>query len=104
MRRVVIALGLLSSLLSGCAFVQLNDGAGSVALSTPEAVGGCRKLASTSVSVVPRFGIVERSQEAMGAELDILARNEAAQTGGNTVVAASPMLDGRRRYDIYRCN
>jgi hypothetical protein len=32
-----------------------------------------------------------------------LARNEAALMGGDTVVAESPVKDGRQLFGVYRC-
>lgn len=100
--------GLLAALLlPACAELSLttplSDAALAVTLAAPEQVSHCQKLGTVGASVLPRIGIVERSQESQGADLDRLARSEAARLGGDAVVAASPLLDGRRSYQVYRC-
>ena len=50
-----------------------------------------------------RVGGFERKPGKVAAELETLARNEAATMGGNAVVAASTVKDGRQTFGVYHC-
>ena len=64
----------------------------------------CEKLGKTTVSLLDKVVGVDRSAEKVRGELETLARNSAADIGGDTVVAASEITDGKQAYDVYRCH
>lgn len=94
---------LLLILLAGCAFVRLTPEGMDVAVATEQEVSGCDRLAQTTVRVADRV-VFRRSEPRVRQELEILARNTAAERGGDTVVAVSPVNDGQRDYGIYQCD
>lgn len=99
----IIALGLIGLLLQACAWVKLTpEGEKARVLSAAE-VSSCRKLGKTTVSVKGDIGGLERLPERVQAELDILARNSAADLGGDTVVPAGEPKDGKQVFEVYRC-
>jgi hypothetical protein len=50
-----------------------------------------------------KITFIKRSNRAQKAELEKLAKNEAAKMGGNAVVADTEIVDGRQTYVIYKC-
>ncbi len=99
-----IAAGLLAlGIVGGCTWVQPEDGAEEVRLVEKRHVEGCQRLGSTTTEVRDRVAAVQRRPGKVEEELDTLAKNSAAEAGGDTLVATSDVRDGRRTYDIYRC-
>ena len=99
-----IALMLTSVLLlSACSWVQPLPGAYGVALLDANDVKQCKKLGSTTTSVLSRVGIYDRNTAAMKKDLILLARNEAVNMRGDTIVAISPVVEGRMEFAIYKC-
>lgn len=99
----IVALGLTGLLLQGCAWVKLTpEGEKARVLSAAE-VSGCQKLGKTTVSVKGDIAGMKRLPERVQSELEILARNSAADLDGDTVVPVGQPEDGRQVFDIYRC-
>jgi hypothetical protein len=99
----VIAYTLLGMLLQACAWVTLTpEGEKARVLSAGE-VTGCKKLGKTTVSVKGDIAGMERLPDRVKAELEILARNSAADLGGDTVVPVGQPEDGRQVFEVYRC-
>jgi len=90
--------------LSACSWVSLTPQGRSVQVARPGDVGDCRRIGEVTAKVVDEVAFVKRSREKQARELETLARNEAAETGGNTIVAAGDIEDGRRRFTVYRCD
>lgn len=94
---------LLPLALAGCAWVQLTEEAESVRVASADRVADCRRIGETTVSVRDRIAAVQRSPGKVADELERLARNEAAELGGDRVVALGPVRDGRRSYAVFDC-
>lgn len=90
-------------LVSGCAFVKLNPQAEDVLVLKPYQVRECEQLRRSTSQVLDKIWFVNRNQEKMAEELATLARNTAAELGGNAVVADSPIEQGRQRFIVYNC-
>lgn len=88
--------------LSGCTWVDLTDQGQNVAILPVEEVQECIHVGDITVSVVDKV-ILSRSAEKVATELQTLARNAAAERAADSIVATSPVQDGTRDYDIYRC-
>ena len=113
--RVSIFLSLIS--IGGaslcCQIVKLDQGAGEVrVLANRDSIasheqgtiaGSCRELGKTKVQVLSKLGFFARSPEKVARELDVLARNAAADLGGNAVLATGGVDAGARRYRVLRC-
>ena len=69
----------------------------------PDALGQCRKVGSTTVSVLDKVAGIPRSYKKLSDELATLARNEAPNLGGDTVVPAGEIINGQRMFDVYDC-
>lgn len=99
-----ISLGLICWLpLAGCTWVKLEAEADAVVVAAAEAVTDCERLRSTRVSVLDHVGVLKRKQSKVARELETLARNNALEFGGDTVVAAGPVAAGEQSFIIYRC-
>lgn len=93
----------LTVALTGCTWVELQEGAEAVALVESEQIEGCQPLSRTHAQVADRIGPFRRNEEKMAEELTTLAKNEAVHTGGDTLVATSDIEQGRQRFRIYQC-
>ncbi len=90
-------------LMAGCTFVEPTEQAQGVRIAYLSQVKDCKKLGHVTVSVLDKVGFITRSAEDMSEELEILARNSAAEMKGDTAVAMSKIDKGEQLFDIYRC-
>lgn len=98
----VLPLGLA---LGGCASRLIGErlGADQVVVAAPTQVVACKSLGKTTVSVLSALGPITRSAEAVEENLAQMARNEAIDRGGDTVVKGNSMKYGERSFEIFRC-
>ena len=95
---LVLAVG-----LSGCSYVKVTpEGQGIRLVQALDEVSQCKKLGATTTRVLSKF-IFERGKEKVADELVSLARNEAADMGGDTIVPISEVVEGNRKFGIYKC-
>jgi hypothetical protein len=98
-----VALALAMTLSgAGCTWIKLTDAGAGVTQATAEQVQGCRRVGHVTSSTQDRV-LLKRGRGKVSEELIVLARNEAATLGGDTVVPAGAMKDGRQDFDVYRC-
>ena len=97
---VVIAAVLL---LAACTWVKPTVQGEKVRVLTAEEVVKCERVGKTTVSLLARVAGVERNPRKVRDELKVLARNSAAEVGGDTVVPMGPVGDGKQTFAIYRC-
>jgi Domain of unknown function (DUF4156) len=89
---------------SACTWVKLTAPGESVRVGTMAQVTGCEKLGATHAKTSTKIGIFSRGPKKIDGELESLARNEAAEMGGNTIVPQGPTSsEGRRSFDVFRC-
>jgi hypothetical protein len=67
-------------------------------------VAGCESKGRTHAQTTDRILIFARSERPIRTELESLARNEAAEMGGDTIVPASAVEGGRQTFDVYLCS
>lgn len=89
--------------LSACTFVKPNAQGAQVKVAEAAEVGHCRKVGSTTVSVMDKVAGVPRSYSTLSEELANLARNEAPNLDGDTIVPTSDIINGQRSFDVYDC-
>ncbi len=98
-----VAGSLLGLFLTGCAWVTLTpDGEKARVLSTSD-VSSCTELGETHSSVQSTLWFYRRNSVKVKGELEALARNEAANLGGDTIVPTSDVKDGKQTFAVYRC-
>lgn len=91
-------------LVSGCTWVKPTPGGYQVRMASSSAeIADCRKIGNTSVSLLDRVGYFKRSRKKVEDELSILARNSAAEMGGDTILPISEIFQGERSFAVYRC-
>lgn len=99
----LIATATLALSLSACSWVQVTTGGQAVRLvQSKNDVSGCKELGTTTTAVMSKF-FIERDQDKVARELADLARNTAAEMGGDTIVPISAINDGKRTFGIYKC-
>lgn len=105
MKKTTLLLAAIVSLTSACSWVKVSEQGASVAVANAANVRNCDKVRTVNVKVKDNFvGSMKRSPEKVATELTNMARNEATQFGGDTVVPVSLVQDGRQSFDVYKCN
>lgn len=89
--------------VSGCTWVNLSESGTMVRLAAPEAVTSCKKLGNTLTTSTESIGIIERNDGKVATELLTLAKNSAAEMGGDTIVETGGMENGRQTFTVYAC-
>lgn len=89
--------------LSACAWVKPSEQGAQVKVAVAADVGNCRKVGNTTVSVMDKVVGVPRSYRTMSEELANLARNEAPNLQGDTVVPVGDIVNGQQQFEVYDC-
>jgi hypothetical protein len=103
MRKIEWILVLLIGALSACTWVKPTDAGQNVRLASYNQVSQCKKLGKATVSVLDKVGFISRSADKVDQELKTLARNSAAEMGGDTIVAVGTVSGGEQPFDVYQC-
>jgi hypothetical protein len=53
--------------------------------------------------VIHEVGFLPRHPDAVQENINVTARNSAANMGADTIVPASKIADGKQTFDVYRC-
>ena len=102
MKRLVIVC--LASLAAACSWgIKLDSGGEKVRVAWDGNVGGCHDAGKVTVSVLDRVGPVDRSGLKVSDELEIMARNEAAGLGADTIRPLGEPHDGAQTWGAYSC-
>jgi len=89
------------SFVSACSFVDTIPGANQVILSND--LSSCKKVGQTTVKVLDEILWIDRSEQAIAEELQMLAQNSAVKMAANAIWPVSDIKDGSRTYHILRC-
>lgn len=103
MMKKLSAAGVVALGLSACSWVPLSPQGEAVFVVNAEQAENCERLGQTTSKVLNKVGFLKRTDEKKAEELQTLARNEAANMGGNAIVPATEVTDGRQRFLVYRC-
>ena len=87
----------------GCTWVPLTEEGRNVRILQASAAEDCQKISTVSSKTADRVVIFARSDRKVREELESLARNEAADGGGNAIAPIGAMVNGRQFFDVYRC-
>jgi len=101
----VIYMILPALFLTACSWVKVSsEGEGVKVLTAAQAQNqNCERLGQTNTQTMDKVLFYTRSNRAQKEEIEKLAKNEAANMGGNGVVAEGEIVDGRQTYVIYKC-
>ncbi|MEO8747167.1 MAG: DUF4156 domain-containing protein [Rhodanobacter sp.] len=103
MRKILLLLTPML-LLGACNWgIKLDTAAKSVHTAWNEDVSACRDLGKVTVSVMDRVGPVDRNQIKVRDELEVLARNAAAQMHADTIKPLAEPGDGSQPWGVYVC-
>jgi hypothetical protein len=69
----------------------------------PFNVKSCKLLKTATVTVTHKVGIINRDKETVREELITLAKNKAAEMGGDSIVELQPVAEGAMKYEVYQC-
>lgn len=94
---------ILTAGLSACSWVPLSTEGEAVSVLAASEAANCERLGQTSSKVPHKVGFLKRTESKQAEELATLARNEAANMGGNAIVAAGEPEEGQQRFIVYRC-
>jgi Domain of unknown function (DUF4156) len=101
-RLAVIA---VAAAITGCTWVKLTGDGEGVHVGTMAETRTCKKLGATHAKTSTKVGFFARSRKKVDEEIETLARNEAGEMGGDTIVPQGPTsTEGRRSFDVYRCS
>jgi len=98
---VLVLLG--ASVLSACSWVRLSDEAKSVKVIAQSEADTCKKVATTTANLMGKVLGMERRKEKVQVELETLARNAAADLGGNAILPVTSVDDGKQLFAVYQC-
>lgn len=104
MKRTIV-LALAAALpLAACSWgIKLDSGGSKVRTAWNGDVAGCKDMGKISVSVLDHVGPVNRRDLKVRDELEIMARNEAAGMGADTIRPDGEPQDGTQRWNAYHC-
>lgn len=102
MRHLLIMPALALS-LSACSWVEVTPNGQGVTLATDHSqTSNCQQLGEVSANVMNRF-FFSRDQGKVAAELADLARNRAAEMGGDTIISNSAIDEGKQSFAVFKC-
>lgn len=101
MKRLMFAMTLLA--LGACSWVKPTTQSHQVVLAEQNQVVNCVKKGSTTSKTLSKITVVPRSNDKVFSELVMLAKNEAAILGGDTIVAEGTINAGSQVFGVYRC-
>jgi hypothetical protein len=89
-------------LLSACSTLKLTEGGEKIRLLDPTEVTSCKNLGRTNTSVTAKV-VFDRPEDSVAKELLIVARNSAANMGGDTIVPLTVIENGQQTFIVYKC-
>ena len=89
--------------LAACATVRLTSSGEKARLLTVEEAANCKQLGRTVINIRPSLLSIPRPQAVIVKDLRVLARNNAANMGGDTVVPVSGISNGQQTFEVYKC-
>ena len=98
-----LILGTACLMLTGCSFVNLSPGGDKVRLLRLDEVGRCTHLGRVTSNTKATVGFIARNRDTVQEEINRLARNNAADMGGDSIVPLGPMIEGEQGFNVYRC-
>lgn len=90
-------------ILSGCTINSATEASKTVLLVKDYNVKECKKLGSSTAKVKDVIAGVNLPESQLQKELIVIAKNDAAAIGGDSIVELSPMKGGFQVFGIYKC-
>lgn len=90
--------------LGACSWgIKLDAGGRNVHVAWYDDVSACKPLGTITVSVLAKVGPMDRKQRKVRDELTVMARNEAATLGADTVRPLAEPANGEQQWQAYAC-
>lgn len=100
----LLAVATTAALLGACTWgIKLDPAGQRVRTAWSGNVGQCRDLGKVTVSVLSRVGPVDRKDIKVRDELEVMARNEAAKMGADTIRPLGEPSNGEQGWEAYAC-
>jgi hypothetical protein len=104
MNKIALSLFVLGLPLAACSWgIKLDSGGNKVRTAWNDDVSACQGVGSVTVSVLDHVGPLDRNNLKVRDELEVMARNEAASLGADTVKPKGEPRDGEQSWNAYRC-
>jgi len=100
-RWVFLFLGLV--ILGGCSSISLTQQGKNVRIHGAHGVADCKSIGKTTVTVTEKVAGLQRKEHIIKNDLEILARNAAANMAGDTIVPAGKIKGGKQTFKVYKC-
>ena len=102
MKRLLVPLLVVP--LAACSWgIKLDSAGARVRTAWNDDVAACRNVGTITVSVLDKLGPVNRRNTKINDELEVMARNEAASLGADTVKPLGDVQGGEQRWGAYNC-
>jgi hypothetical protein len=99
--RYGVMVGMLG--LFSCTWVEPTREGSEVTLVEALDVETCSRVGTATASVRHKVGVYTRSQDKVTEELITLGKNQAAEMGGDSIVAKGDPDEGSMSFDVYKC-
>lgn len=94
----------LAGALGACSWgIKLDAGGDKVRTAWDGKVAGCKQLGKVTVSVLDRVGPLDRNNLKVRDELEVMARNQAAGMGADTIAPIDEPHEGEQSWNAYAC-
>ncbi|MGD8941146.1 MAG: DUF4156 domain-containing protein [Gammaproteobacteria bacterium] len=90
-------------LIASCSWVKLTPEGEKVRVLSMNEVSSCKKLGKTTTNLKDKIAGIKRNEKKVQKEMQALARNSAADMGGDTVVPVSEIQEGKQTFEVYKC-
>lgn len=94
---------LITVLIASCSWVKLTPEGEKVRVLSMNEVSSCKKLGKTTTNLKDKIAGIKRNEKKVQKEMQALARNSAADMGGDTVVPVSEIQEGKQTFEVYKC-
>lgn len=98
-----LAAAAIAAVIGGCSFVEVQPNASDILVLEPERTENCKRLGETRVSVAAKVGFIKRGEPSVRSDLEKLAKNSAADMGGDTITPESGIKAGKQTYGVFDC-
>jgi hypothetical protein len=102
-KHLLVLLTIGSLFVTGCATIKLSENGEKVRVLAPAEVSTCKKLGKSNASVTAKALGISRPIETLTKELANIARNSAANMGGDTIVPLTVIEEGNQSFVVYKC-
>ena len=95
--------GLFFLLTAGCTWVKTTPDGEKVRVLEKTEVSSCKRIGKTIVTGKASLAGIDRNQTKIAREFSTLARNGAAEIGGDTVVPIADIEGDSQVFAVYKC-